>query len=269
MQVELIDRKSTNLAHHTPLLFVHGAYHAAWCWDVHFLPYFADRGYHAYAMSLRGHGTSAGREALRRTSLNDFVDDLAETVQRFETPPVLIGHSLGATITQRYLEHHTMPAAIMISASVRRGSAPPMAFFNLLLRLLREHPRTLLKVYLTREGYYLMSVPELAHALFYSSTTPHELVQRYVARMQPESARVSFDIATARPVSIELLSKTPILFVGGADDSLTQPHMLEAGAQALQTEVVICPNVGHNLMLEPGWQVAAAAMIDWLRRRGL
>ncbi|NOK58491.1 MAG: alpha/beta fold hydrolase [Chloroflexi bacterium AL-W] len=269
MQIELIDRKSTNLAHHTPLLFVHGAYHAAWCWDVHFLPYFADRGYHACAMSLRGHGTSAGREALRRTSLNDFVDDLAETVQRFETPPVLIGHSLGATITQRYLEYHTMPAAIIMSALVRQGSAPPKAFLQLFLRLLREHPRTLLKSFLTREGYYLLSVSEVAHELFYSPATPHDLVQQYVARMQPESARVSFDVSTAKPVSLAFLSKTPILFVGGADDSLTQPHMLEAGAQALQTEVVICPNVGHNLMLEPGWQVAADTMIDWLRRRGL
>lgn len=31
--------------HDTPLLFIHGAYTAAWCWEEHFLPYFAARGH--------------------------------------------------------------------------------------------------------------------------------------------------------------------------------------------------------------------------------
>ena len=44
--------------HPVPLLFVHGAWHAAWCWDEHFLGYFADRGYRAVALSFRGHGDS-------------------------------------------------------------------------------------------------------------------------------------------------------------------------------------------------------------------
>jgi pimeloyl-ACP methyl ester carboxylesterase len=42
----------------TPLLFVHGAWHGAWCWDEYFLDFFAGRGYRALAVSLRGHGNS-------------------------------------------------------------------------------------------------------------------------------------------------------------------------------------------------------------------
>ena len=37
-----------------PLVFIHGSYHAAWCWAEHFLPYFAQRGHDCYALSLRG-----------------------------------------------------------------------------------------------------------------------------------------------------------------------------------------------------------------------
>ncbi|MBC7517162.1 MAG: alpha/beta hydrolase [Alkalinema sp. FL-bin-369] len=44
----------------SPIFFVHGAWHAAWCRE-NFLPYFANHGYAAYAVSLRGHGTSEGR----------------------------------------------------------------------------------------------------------------------------------------------------------------------------------------------------------------
>ena len=57
-----LDRLLTYDEHMTqrsPIFFVHEAWHAAWCWE-NFLPYFANRGYAAYAVSLRGHGTSEG-----------------------------------------------------------------------------------------------------------------------------------------------------------------------------------------------------------------
>jgi hypothetical protein len=34
--LEVIDKGSCSHAHPVPLLFVHGGWHAAWCWD-HFL----------------------------------------------------------------------------------------------------------------------------------------------------------------------------------------------------------------------------------------
>jgi hypothetical protein len=35
--LEVIDKGSATEAHPLPLLFVHGGYHAAWCWNEHFL----------------------------------------------------------------------------------------------------------------------------------------------------------------------------------------------------------------------------------------
>ena len=52
--IELISHVPAKLKHPSPVLFVHGAFVAAWCWDDHFLPYFAKRGYAAHALSLRG-----------------------------------------------------------------------------------------------------------------------------------------------------------------------------------------------------------------------
>lgn len=37
-----------------PLVFVHGSYHAAWCWAEHWLPFFSGFGYDCYALSLLG-----------------------------------------------------------------------------------------------------------------------------------------------------------------------------------------------------------------------
>ncbi|KAJ6861300.1 hypothetical protein NC651_037397 [Populus alba x Populus x berolinensis] len=41
-----------------PLVFVHGSYHAAWCWDEHWLPFFSWFGFDCYSVSLLGQVTS-------------------------------------------------------------------------------------------------------------------------------------------------------------------------------------------------------------------
>jgi pimeloyl-ACP methyl ester carboxylesterase len=63
MQLEVLTNIK-QVTQRSPILFVHGAWHGAWCWE-NFLPYFADRGYGAYAVSLRGHGASQGRDRIR------------------------------------------------------------------------------------------------------------------------------------------------------------------------------------------------------------
>lgn len=40
-----LHRLATNQNGHPPLVFVHGGYVHAGCWDLHFLPYFRDLGY--------------------------------------------------------------------------------------------------------------------------------------------------------------------------------------------------------------------------------
>ena len=58
-----------------PLLFVHGVAHGAWCFAEHWLPAAAQRGYPAYAVSLRGHGGSGGAAHLGRALQRDYVHD--------------------------------------------------------------------------------------------------------------------------------------------------------------------------------------------------
>ena len=37
-----------------PLVFIHGSYHAGWCWAEHWMPFLAAKGYETYSISLRG-----------------------------------------------------------------------------------------------------------------------------------------------------------------------------------------------------------------------
>ncbi len=108
MPIDLeIIKKSGDGSISTPLLFVHGAWHGAWCWGP-FLDYFSKHGYNSYALSLRGHGKSPNRKSLKTTRIDDYVEDVRQVVKTITTEsgsrPALIGHSMGGLIVQKYLE---------------------------------------------------------------------------------------------------------------------------------------------------------------------
>src|SRR5262245_13015859 len=117
--LEVVDKGSPTTEHPEPLLFVHGAWHAAWCWE-YFLDFFAERGYLALALSLRGHGGSATPKRLRGCSLADYVDDVESVAATLPAKPVVIGHSLDGFVVQKYLET-TMRRRVCWSRRCRRG----------------------------------------------------------------------------------------------------------------------------------------------------
>ena len=110
MKLELISRFPAGARRATPLLCVHGAWHGAWCWDVHFLGYFAQHGYAAHALSLRGHGLSEGRDRLRWTRIADYVEDVATVARQFDAAPLLIGHGRQRAQVERYTQSCSTPS---------------------------------------------------------------------------------------------------------------------------------------------------------------
>ncbi len=120
--LEVIDRGSSSQAHPAPLLFIHGGWHGAWCWDEHFLGYFSGQGYRVLAVSLRGHGNSFSPKPLRTCSVADYVEDVASVADRLPTKPVVIGHSMGGYVVQKYLESRDAHAGVLIASVPARGS---------------------------------------------------------------------------------------------------------------------------------------------------
>lgn len=50
----IVQKKKKNESRNPPLVFVHGSYHAGWCWAQHWLPFFSYYGFDCYALSLLG-----------------------------------------------------------------------------------------------------------------------------------------------------------------------------------------------------------------------
>ncbi len=263
MQLEVISKEpASDNPRPTPLLFVHGFYVGSWVWPEHFLGYFAAHGYSAHALSLRGHGQSEGRKGLRWVRLADYVDDLAQVVSQLPTPPVLIGHSYGGAIVQKYLETRTVPAAVLLA------SAPPQGLLQTLLRMARQYPLLFLRANLTFSLYPFVSTPAIARALFFSSGMSEEKVRESQARMSDESYRGFLDMLFLNLPKPKRIS-SPMLVLGAADDRTFLPSQVEATARAYNTQAVIFPNMGHVMMLEEGWEAVAGRIIAWLQEKGL
>ncbi|KAG8373733.1 hypothetical protein BUALT_Bualt11G0055600 [Buddleja alternifolia] len=87
-----------------PLVFVHGSFHAAWCWAQHWLPFFSNHGFDSYALSLLAQGESDSPSGPVAGSLQTHTADVADFIQKeIQLPPVLLGHSFGGLIVQYYL----------------------------------------------------------------------------------------------------------------------------------------------------------------------
>jgi pimeloyl-ACP methyl ester carboxylesterase len=262
MRLEVISKHPHESRHPTPLLFIHGMLHGAWCWDVHFLDYFAQHGFAAHAVNLRGHGGSEGRDKLRWTRIADYVDDIASAVRQLPSPPVLIGHSMGGFVIQKYLEDHEAAGAVLLS------SPPPAGLLGAILRIARRRPFVFAKANVTFNLLPVIATPQLAREAFFSEDVPDEELRAYWQLMQDESYRALLDMVALdlpKPVKI----KTPLLILGAARDNMLKPGDIEATARAYNTEAEIMPEVAHNSMLELRWQTVAERILVWLTERQL
>jgi pimeloyl-ACP methyl ester carboxylesterase len=260
MKLEIISKLPAVKQHSTPLLFIHGMLHGAWCWDVHFLDYFAQHGYAAHALNLRGHGNSDGREKLRWTRIADFVEDVANAVQQLPSTPILIGHSMGGFIIQKYLEDHTAPGAVLLSSPSPAGLLPTA------IRTARRQPWVFAKVNLTLSLQPFIATPQLVGEAFFSKDLPEEQLLEYWKQTQDDSFMAFLDMVALDLPKPEKV-KTPVLILGVARDNMIAPREIEATARAYNTQAQIIPNAAHNSMLDPHWEVVAERILAWLNER--
>jgi len=256
-QLEIIEAGPTKGGGARPLLFVHGAFTGAWCWAEHFLPYFAKQGFRACAVSLSGHGGSPGRERLDWLSIADYVCDLEQAVATVGGDPILVGHSMGGFVVQKYLERAAAPGVVLMA------SVPPQGLLSASVALAYSNPGLFAEVNsMMHRGR--ASLASLQHALFASPVEVDKL-QAYYRRMQPESQRAMWDMTFFNLPQLRREHCPPMLVLGAERDVLVPPSEVEQAARFFGSEAEIFPGMGHVMMLETGWQKVADRIIEWLR----
>lgn len=262
-RLEILSHRPTGPARGAPLLFVHGAFAGAWCWDVHFLPWFAERGYEAHAVSLRGHGDSAGRDSIDACSIADYVDDVTAAADRLSRPPVLVGHSMGGFVVQKYLERCEAVGIALMASVPPRGLAGPG------LSLAVWNPGAALSLGSVHGFGPDWGAPSLIQAALFAPGLSAEQAARYLARMGPESTRAMLDMYGGDLPDPRKMARCPTLVMGASEDALIPAAFVRATARGYGVEPRILDDIGHLMMLDAAWPSAAACLLDWLEENRL
>lgn len=127
------------------LLFLHGSFHAAWCWREHYFDYFVNRGYPVVALSWRGTGGTFAGKGVKKVKiqqhvadLNAFLDQVVPFIMKMDkVKPVLIAHSFGSLATMKLLEMY--PNRLQdLSGIAMMCAVPPSGNRKLTMRYLRR-----------------------------------------------------------------------------------------------------------------------------------
>lgn len=230
-----------------PLLFIHGLAHGAWCFAEHWMPVAAQRGFPAYALSLRGHGGSGGSRRLGRTILRDYVHDVMQVITTLPQPPVIIGHSMGALVAQLVAERYQPRGLVLLTPSPLQGAG------GILGSLVRDRPLDALRV--IAGG----TLPLRARDLFVG--LDGQTAARYVDRLGREAPLVQYELLLPRRIGPV---RAPVLVVGVRADRVVSRAAVEVTAGAYRVRPTWFDGIGHDLMLDRGWERPLDAILAWV-----
>ncbi len=250
-QLEVISRSPSEDTGKPPLLLVHGLGHAAWCWE-NWLDAAVTAGHPAHALSLRGHGGSEG--TLRTATLGDYVTDVMRVAGRLEEPPILVGHSMGGLVAQMVMARYPVRAGVLVAP------VPARPAVGSLLSVARQHPTDALRM------IGLMSLPLRTSYLF--ETLDPAAAEAYRGQTGPESPLAQYQLLLHRPQPMPV-GGAPVLVVGTPDDRLVPVADVRSTARRYGARLLEFPGLGHDLMLDAGWEEPFEAVRRWLEEEVL
>ncbi|XP_031280547.1 uncharacterized protein LOC116139006 isoform X1 [Pistacia vera] len=258
-----------------PLVFVHGSYHAAWCWAEHWFPFFSASGFDCYAVSLLGQGESDAPPGTVAGSLQTHADDVADFIEEnLSLPPVLLGHSFGGLIIQNYIARLKTEQSIEMKTSypelggaVLVCSVPPSGNSGLVWRYLFTKPIAAFKVTRSLAAKAFQTDLSLCKETFFSSTMEDHLVLRYQELMKESSRMPLFDLRKLNallPVPSVPKSSIEVLVLGAKDDFIVDAKGLSETGEFYGVSPVCVEGVAHDMMLDCSWEKGAAIILSWL-----
>ena len=260
MELEIIHHHK-KITQKNPLLFIHGMWHAAWCWEPHFLPYFANLGYDTYAISLRNHGKSAKNKATWRLRIKDYVEDVRQAVESINGDPIIIGHSMGGFVTQKYLEKYQAPAAILLA------SVPPNGIFGATVKVMTKHPWPFAKANLSINLYHIIAHSETVRAILFSPSMPVETAKQYQKKLGNEAYLGYMDMMMLNLPKPKKINPINMLVIGAQNDMLITHKNIIHTAKTYQADHKIIPDIAHDLMLDTNWEAVAIEMNQWMTKK--
>lgn len=240
-----------------PLLLVHGALTGSWMWSP-FAAYFAERGWEAHAMNLRGHYTSDLAD-LATTQMRDYADDIGVAIRQLGRPPVVIAWGIGALAALLYAERRPVLGLVLLAPSPPAGALPRHA-----------------------DDRELRIVPDVYDASWWGWIAPMDRLRSWMpdmtdaelVKMQEmlHGARESGSARRERMegVTVDLAGiDVPSLVIGAGLDDVIHPSEARLTADLMGATYEYFPAASHFglVMGSESWPEVAGSVLGWLEER--
>jgi pimeloyl-ACP methyl ester carboxylesterase len=235
-----------------PVLFIHGYFASAAVFE-NWLPFFAARGFPAYALNLRGREGSRPATDLGRATIADFVDD-ATAVARHIGRPAVVGHSMGGLIAQQLAAEGHARATVLLTP------APPRGITVLSLPVLIKQLKYLSAI--LRSRVVAPDHDDLRDIVL--NRVPPSQQDAVLTHLSPDSGRAARDMSiTGVPVDASRV-RGPMLVVVADEDRFIPKAIGARIAARYGAPLRAFAGHAHMLVVEPGWEAVADVVAAWL-----
>lgn len=257
------------------VVLVHGLWMTPRSWEG-WIDHFTAKGMKVLAPAYPGFEIEV--EALRENpdvianlTVPETVDHLASVVESVATPPIIMGHSFGGTLTQLLLARGLGSAGVVIDSAPTEGvRVNPLSQVRSLFPALKN-PATRHRAV----GF----TPDEFHYAFTNTLTEEESLrvwERYAIPAPGNWVWAYGLIANFKPGHQETwvdydADRAPLLFIAGGRDHIMPASVNRSNAKHYKkspalTELVEFEDRDHWTCAAPGWEAVADHALDWALR---
>jgi len=257
------------------IVLVHGLWMTPRSWE-HWVSYYEARGCRVLAPGYPGFEVEveqlrARPELISGLDLIETIDHLADVIRGLDRPPIIVGHSLGGTLTQLLLARGLGAAGVAINSAPTEGvRVSPPSQIKSLFPILKNPANRRRAVGFTREEFHYAFTNTLTHEESdkvydrYHIPAPGDWVWSYglIANFKPGRQAASVDYGYD--------DRAPLLFIAGGSDHIMPASVNRSNAKHYQKSSALTdyhefPGRSHYTCGEPGWEEVADYALDWAR----
>ncbi len=239
------------------VVFLHGVCTSGAIWS-NWAHAFAQRGFEAHCVDLRGHGKSdgKGRGEAGQVRFDEHLGDL-EALLEATGASAVVGHDVGGLLGQALAARRELRGLVLVSSMSPRGVGGPSALSLLWREMRPRYVRAIL-----RGRAWRPADGDVTHLL--CGRLPPEESASLRASLEPESGVMARELVLSGVPVDEALVRCPVFVVASTFDLLTPPARQRLLAARYRADYVEFAQHAHFPMLEPGWARPAAVIGKWL-----